>query len=139
MLFAVSLFSASCRPPESERPKNEKDRGVTGNPGTIADSGNPEFASRLGAAKGIVDTVARDDALSKLAIDSATGSDGENARKAIEAISDQVMKDQIASQSALKLAKSGKGEDANAVARLISDSVARDKTLSRIAKGEIGD
>jgi hypothetical protein len=101
--------------------------------------GNGAFASRVDAAKAIDNSAVRDEALSKLAIEAATGNDGESAKKAVEAITNTARKDEAASKAALKLAKAGLGDEANAIALLIVNSAVRDQALAKIAKGELGD
>jgi hypothetical protein len=138
LIFAASLLLVGCEHRGADNP---------GVPHTTASSSStagpkPEttvVATRLSAAQDIGDSVARNDALSKLALDAAAGGDGATTRKAIGAIGDSVAKNEAASKAALILAKARNGVDANAVARLIGDSVGIDNTLAKIAKGELGE
>ena len=127
LVVAVSILCAGCGPREAAK----QEGGVPPAPGG--------FASRLAAANAISDMTARDDALSRLALDAAAGGDGDTTKKAVQDIASMEKKDQAASRAALKLAKAGKGEDANAVAMLIGNSSTRDQTLAKIAKGEFGE
>jgi hypothetical protein len=97
------------------------------------------FSSRYEAAKDIFDSTARDEALSKVALDAAAAGDGDTTMKALQAMLDSARKDQAASKSALGLGKYGRGAEANTVARWVLDASLRDLTLSKLAKGEYKD
>jgi hypothetical protein len=118
-------------------PREAAPTGGNAAPGAAASEG--VFSSRLEAAKAIFDSTARDEALSKVAVDAAAAGEADVVMKAIQSIFDSALKDEAASQSALKLGKFGKGSEANAAVRLIFDSSLRDKTLAKIAKGEFGE
>jgi hypothetical protein len=104
-----------------------------------APGGGGDFQGRLAAAKAISNSAAKDEALSKLAVDAGTHGEGDIVKQAIGAMNNSASKDNAAQKSALRLAKAGKGEDATDVAKMISNTAARDQTLAKLAKGDLSD
>ena len=95
-----------------------------------------DLQGRLEAAMAVTDIFGRNDALIKVAEDSAIQGDPNVVRTAIGEIRDPFAKNESAANAALKLAASGEVAGATEVAKMITDPARRNSVLSKLAKGE---
>jgi hypothetical protein len=95
-----------------------------------------DFATRLEAARGIVNTSERDEACLHLSSAAAGAGDVEATKGALLLIVNTSTRDQAAYRASLLLAKNNRGEGANEVVKLIIVTSLQDEARAKIAKGD---
>ena len=91
---------------------------------------------RLEAANSISDPNAKNQSLSKVAIDASNASDISTAKKAIDSMTEPNLMNSTAATCAIALSKKTDAKSATTIAQLISDPNLRNSTLQTIATGQ---